>query len=125
MRPADFVQVAKNVCLDFELLSSGLHHKIAVCQLGAPERRLNAFQCRRFFLGSDLVLRNFALEILGNRLQRAIQKALLHITQHNLVSAAGKNMSDAIAHCSGAHHSHAFYIHDDFSSAGKKGSMKV
>ena len=52
----------------------------------------------------DLPFARFALQILADRIERALQEALLYVAQNNAVSRFRKQMSNAIAHGSRADH---------------------
>ncbi len=71
--------------------------------------------CNLRFSRRNLVLSDFAVEILADGVKASIQKALLHIAQNDAVAAAGKDMRNAVAHRSRADHSDSLNIHEGFS----------
>ncbi len=64
----------------------------------AVGNRLDFFQRRGFIFGRDLFLGDFAVEIPGNRCKAAVEKALVHIAEDDGKTAAGEDVSDAVAH---------------------------
>ena len=74
----------------------------------------------------DLALFYLPFEVLADRFQAAIQKALLDVAKNHAVSGAGKNVRDAIAHRPGAQHAYCFDLirwheFDDSGNGGNKG----
>src|SRR5262249_31315259 len=97
--------------LDLKFLGGRLYHKIAGCQPVAIEHAFNPpHSCSLVSLG-DLVLCQFAVEVLADGLETAIEEPLLYFTQQHLESAACKHMSNAVAHGARTHYSHLLNIH--------------
>src|SRR4029077_8105488 len=122
-RTADSVEVAEDFGFDFKLFGCGFHHQVTVCQLCPVHYRLNTLQRRSLVVRGDLGLNQLPLKVLVNGLESAVQEALCHVAQHDLIPAAGKDMGNAVAHGSGTDDSHAVDLHDDFSSLTKDGKV--
>ena len=85
------IQVAKDFRLDFELFSGSFNHEIAIRKLGTLKRRRDPLQRGCFVRSRDFAFGNFAVEILADGFERAIEKALFHIAQgHGDIRCARK-----------------------------------
>ena len=83
-RAADAIEIAENFCFDFNFLGGGFDHKITVGELSNARATVTMlWSVDSFHVRSNLVLRNFAIEILTDGRQATIQKTLLHIAQHH------------------------------------------
>src|SRR5439155_20012918 len=69
--------------------------------------RLESLQDRSLVPFRQFSFFDFSIEILCDGLERAIEKALLHVAQNHLVSRACKHLCDAVAHGSRTQHRHA------------------
>ena len=108
------VQGGKEFLLEFEPLRCGFDHKITNPQVTALQGAANQFQSGFRVPCAQLALGYLALQVLANRLQPAVEKALFHLAQNHLKPTARKNMRDPIAHGPGAHHTHYLdFVHRD------------
>src|SRR5579883_1525908 len=82
-----------------------------VFEAGAIQRRRDAPQGGRLLLDGDLFLRPFPRQVLADHVERAVEKPLLHVVQQHLVSAARKDVGDAVTHRARAHHTDPLDLH--------------
>ena len=96
------IERTEDLSLQIEALRCSFDGNLGLSQSFARDGRLNASE-GGFDIGlGNLALRGFAAKISANLRERTIQKALVHIAQHNLKSGAGKDVGDAGAHGPGA-----------------------
>ncbi len=69
---------------------------------------LDAREDLRLFGGGDFFFFHFAVEILADRLDAAIEEARFHVAKNHVVAGARKYVRDAIAHGAGAQHRDSF-----------------
>ena len=74
---------------------------------------MNAGQRLIALLGGELGLGHLAFQVLADRLQAAIEEALLDVDQHHLESALGEHVGDAVAHGARADYADCLDVHDD------------
>ena len=92
-----------------ELLGDGLDGKFGDCQRAHVRRRLKPRKCGGFLSCRDFLFLHFAVEILGNIFEAAIQESLFHVTKNHGVARARKHMRDAVSHRPGAKDGHRSY----------------
>src|SRR5579871_501229 len=98
----DAVEVTEESGLDIELFRRGLDGKVTDRQRVTVERWGDTLAGFLGLLWRDLFFGDFAGEVLFNRRQTAIQKALLDVAKQNKKAGAGADMGDAVAHGSGS-----------------------
>ena len=100
-----------NLRLDLKLLRRRLDHEVNRRECFTIRRCANAPKRRIFLLCRDLAFAGLALQILADRVERALQEAFLYIAQNNVISRFRKHVSNAVAHRSRADHADGLDVH--------------
>src|SRR6266403_2358699 len=101
------IRLGQDVPLQLNLLRNGFHYKISIRQRRHIRDRKHASQHIRLLSRLQLSFLDFAVEVLCNSIDSAIQKSLLNVAQQHLVTGTRKNVRDAITHGASAKHSHS------------------
>src|SRR5882762_2508034 len=101
------IRLCQDVPLQLKLLRDGLHYKISIRQGRHIRDRKHSSQHIRLLCRLQLSLLDFAVEVLCDGIDSAIQKALLNVPQQHLVTGTRKNVRNAITHGASAKHSHS------------------
>src|SRR5882762_6711050 len=101
------IRLCQDVPLQLKLLRNGFHYKISIRQRRHVRDRKHSSQHIRLLCRLQLSLLDFAVEVLCDGINGAIQKSLLNVAQQYLVARARKNVRNAITHGASAKHSHS------------------
>ncbi len=79
-----------------------------------PRSTVDVMRCARggLLLGRDLALGSLAGEILGNRLERAVQETLFHVVESHRIAGAREHVRDAVAHRACADNADLLDLHE-------------
>ena len=97
-RPQQPIRLAQDLALELELFGECFNHKIGGRNCFHFCRRVDAGQNRRLFALGYLAFSNFAIEILRDRFQSTVEKALLNVAQDHSIAAAREDVGDTVAH---------------------------
>src|SRR5205823_364433 len=99
--PAQRIEFTKQLSLDFKTFSSSFDDEVAFGERRAGGAGPDALQSSFAGFARELLLGDFAVEILGDSGDAAIEKRLLHIAEHHVETLTRENVGDAVAHGSG------------------------
>src|SRR5262249_11209044 len=106
------VEIPENLGFDLKPLGGRFYNEFAVRKSSTLQDRRDSSKSGSLVRRCDLVLCDFAIQILPDCLQSSIYKTLLNIAQHHVKPGAREHMGNAIPHRPRAHYTHALYRHD-------------
>ncbi len=99
---ADPVKLAEQLLFQVDLLQGRLNHQIPVGEVVNPGCGADPRQRRVTVVGAHLVPAHQPVEALADCLQSPLNGLLADIAHHDVETAGGKGLGDAVAHGSGA-----------------------
>ena len=113
--PHDAVGILEHGALDFEFFGDGFNDEIGGGDGGDGRDGLEAGKDRGAVGFSDFALFDFAVEVFANRVEGAVEEALVNVPQDDREAGAGEDVGDAVAHGAGAEDGDGF---DGFDGQG-------
>ena len=104
----DFVGAFQHADFEIEIFGDGFDGEVSFFECSDIRDGLDAAKRGGFIGFGDFRFFHFAIEILCDCLERAIEEFLFDVAEEHAVARAGENMGDAVSHCPRAQYGNSF-----------------
>jgi hypothetical protein len=104
----DAVGFGEDGAFDFEFFGDGFYDEIGGGNCGHVGRGFHAGENCSLLCFREFTLLDFAVEIFADGIERAVEEALVNITQDDREAGAGEDVGDAVAHGAGSEDGNSF-----------------